>query len=76
VAGPSAELEREALYAVRAAIFGLTEAELVSAVNLDGPRGAALVQDLLARGLLARRGKRLVAAVAATEHGDRAEERS
>ena len=72
----SSELERDALYAVRAAIFGLTEAELVSAVNLDGARGSELVQDLLARGLLARRGKRLVAAVAAVSGGDRAEERS
>jgi hypothetical protein len=66
------DLEREALFAVRAAIFGLTEAELASAVGLDGPGGASFVQDLLTRGLLARRGKRLVAAVSA----EPAEERS
>ena len=54
-------LMTEAMQAIRAALFGLTEGELAEAVGLAPSQGPALAQSLLGQGLLARRGRRLVA---------------
>jgi hypothetical protein len=55
------DLQGEAILACRAAIFGLTEAELAHAISLPDHDAAQLAAQLIAAGRLARRGKRLVA---------------
>ena len=65
------DLQAEALHAVRAALFGLTEAELAEAIGLAPSEGPALAQSLLGQGLLARRGRRLVAAAAEPQQAER-----
>jgi hypothetical protein len=57
-------LAQEALFAVRTAILGLTDADLADALNLDAKRAESLVHQLLSQGLLARRGKRLIVGAA------------
>ena len=58
--GPAAQ----ALQAVQAALFGLTESELAAHIGVPEPEAAALAQKLVAAGQLGRRGKRLVVGAA------------
>lgn len=62
-----AEARREALHAVRAAMFGLTEAELGDAVGLQGDDAARFARALVEEGLLSRRGRKLVVGEAAPQ---------
>lgn len=55
------DLVAEAQSACRSSIFGLTEPELASALSLDDAPAAELAARLVGLGLIARRGKRLVA---------------
>ena len=55
----------QAVAAVRAAIFGLSDEELARHLEIPGPAAADLAARLVGEGLVARRGKRLVAAGAA-----------
>jgi hypothetical protein len=50
----------EAVHAVQAAIFGLTDTELAERIGVGESEAARLATDLVAQGRLARRGKRLV----------------
>ncbi|HEY2028794.1 MAG TPA: hypothetical protein VGH20_06260 [Myxococcales bacterium] len=50
----------EALHAVQAAIFGLTDTELAERIGLGESEATQLATALVAQGRLARRGKRLV----------------
>jgi HEAT repeat protein len=61
---PARDLGREALLAVQAAIFGLTEPDLARALAVPEDDAAALAVRLVAAGQLTRRGRRLVAASA------------
>ena len=61
-AAPARDLARDALHAVQAAIFGLTEAELAGSLEVPEAEASALAARLVSAGRLARRGKRLVAA--------------
>jgi hypothetical protein len=54
---------------VRAAIFGLTEAEVAGALGVAPDEAQALCSSLAAQGRLSRRGKRLIAAGEATASG-------
>ncbi len=65
------DVGREAVHAVRAAMFGLTEAELASAVGLAGAEAADLAERLVREGWLARRGRRLVIGIAAPQWEER-----
>jgi hypothetical protein len=58
-------LASEAVAAVRAAIFGLSEEELARHLEMPGLAAADLAARLVGEGLVARRGKRLVATGAA-----------
>ncbi|MBS2026110.1 MAG: hypothetical protein JST92_27230 [Deltaproteobacteria bacterium] len=60
---------KEALHAVRASIFGLTEVELAETLSLSTDESSALIARLVSEGRLARRGRRLVAGAAAEETG-------
>jgi hypothetical protein len=53
---------REAVLAVQAAIFGLTESELADRIGVAEAEANAIAARLLAAGRIGRRGKRLVAA--------------
>lgn len=70
---PPRNLAREAMLAVQATIFGLTEADLAESLGLALNDADALAARLLAEGKLSRRGKRLVASTgaAAAEEGAR-----
>jgi hypothetical protein len=52
----------DALHAVQAAIFGLTDAELAEHIGVPENQAFALAAQLVAQGRLTRRGKRLVSA--------------
>jgi hypothetical protein len=65
------DVGRDAVHAVRAAMFGLTEAELASAVGLAGAEAADLAERLVREGWLARRGRRLVIGLAAPQWEER-----
>ncbi|MFL5429538.1 MAG: HEAT repeat domain-containing protein [Myxococcales bacterium] len=58
-------LASEAVAAVRAAIFGLSEEELARHLEMPPPDAAELAARLVGEGLVARRGRRLVATGAA-----------
>lgn len=66
-APPPRNLAREAIEAVQATIFGLTEAELAEVLGLETRDADALAARLLEGGKLARRGKRLVVKSVAVE---------
>jgi hypothetical protein len=68
---PARDPEGEALGAVQAAIFGLTDAELARHLDVDDAAAHDLAESLVRSGRLARRGKRLVVAapLAAAEGG-------
>jgi hypothetical protein len=58
---PPRNLPGAALHAIRTAIFGLSETELAAAIGLDAETAGRLAEELVAGGLLSRRGRRLVA---------------
>jgi hypothetical protein len=58
---PLDSLNASALHAVRTAIFGLSETELAEAIGLAPEDTVRLAGELVTAGLLARRGRRLVA---------------
>jgi hypothetical protein len=64
------DLAAEAQSACRAAIFGLTEAELASALSLETSAAGELVERLVTAGRLGRRGKRVVARGEALASGE------
>jgi HEAT repeats len=59
---PEKDPSHEALHAVQAAIFGLTEAELAQHIGMPEKDAVAVAARLVAQGRLTRRGKRLVSA--------------
>lgn len=59
---PQTDPAREAVLAVQAAIFGLTESELADRIGVAEAEANAIATRLLAAGRIGRRGKRLVAA--------------
>jgi chemotaxis protein MotB len=62
---------RDAVHAVRAAMFGLTESELASAVGLADAEASDLAERLVRDGWLARRGRRLIVGGAAPRWEER-----
>ena len=56
------DVSREALLAVQAAIFGLTDFELAETLNVPEPEAFEIAARLVSAGRLGRRGKRLIAA--------------
>ena len=56
------DVAQDALLAVQAAIFGLTESELAETLGLPEPEAGKVAARLVQDGHLGRRGKRLVAA--------------
>jgi predicted transcriptional regulator len=50
-------------------MLGLTEGELASALGLEPSRAESLVHKLIAEGVLARRGRRLIAGGSARAQG-------
>ncbi len=59
--GPLAPLAQEALFAVRTAMLGLTESDLANALGVELSRAESLAATLVSQGVLARRGRRLIA---------------
>jgi hypothetical protein len=59
---PARDVAAEAVLAVQAAIFGLTEDELAGSLGVQQADAADLAARLVAAGRLGRRGMRLVAA--------------
>jgi hypothetical protein len=68
---PANDFGRDAVHAVRAAMFGLTESELASAVGLADAEATDLAERLVRDGWLARRGRRLVVGSAAPRWEER-----
>ena len=58
---PAPGLAQEALFAVRTAMLGLTESDLANALGVELAQAESLAQSLVAQGILARRGRRLIA---------------
>jgi hypothetical protein len=56
------DVAREALLAVQAAMFGLTDGELAETLNVPEPEALVIAAGLVSSGRLGRRGKRLIAA--------------
>ena len=56
------DVAQEALLAVQAAMFGLTDGELAQTLNVAEPEAFEIAARLVSAGRLGRRGKRLVAA--------------
>ncbi len=56
------DVAHEALLAVQAAMFGLTDGELAETLNVPAPEAFEIAARLVSAGRLGRRGKRLIAA--------------
>ena len=56
------DVAQEALLAVQAAMFGLTDGELAETLNVPEPEALVIAASLVSAGRLGRRGKRLIAA--------------